>query len=129
MDAETLKVVAQIAGIGGVALAVFLMVFREVIRKNIFTKLLPEEGYRLLRLIIVAAWSVAIIGVVAWIYAKGQAIPTVDANGTTVKDFTVAGLIVDADGNGLGGVDVFALGNDQHSKTSDDGAFKLTIRA
>jgi hypothetical protein len=85
MDAETLKVVAQVAGIGGIALAVLLMVFREVIQKNIFTRLSQEEGYRLLRLMIVSTWSVAIIGVGAWVYAKGQGAPTVDAAGTVVK--------------------------------------------
>jgi hypothetical protein len=129
MDAETLKVVAQVAGIGGIALAVLLMVFREVIQKNIFTSLSPEEGYRLLRLIIVSTWSVAIIGVGAWIYTKTQGAPTVDAAGTVVKEFAVSGLITDADNNGLGDVDVFMVGGDDHVRTNDSGAFRLKIKA
>src|SRR5689334_1511523 len=97
MDAETLKVVAQVAGIGGVALAVLLMVFREVIQKNIFPNLSQDSGYRLLRLIIVSTWSVAIVGVGAWVYAREQAKPTVDETGTVVKEFAVSGLITDGD--------------------------------
>ena len=35
MDTELLKVVGQVAGIGGLALGVFLLLFREIIRKKI----------------------------------------------------------------------------------------------
>src|SRR5437763_9171007 len=129
MDAETLKVVAQVAGIGGVALAVLLMVFREVIQKNIFTSLSAEEGYRLLRLIIVSTWSVAIIGMGAWGYAKAQATPSVHASGAVVKEFAVSGLITDGDNNGLGDVDVFMVGGEDHVRTNNSGAFTLKIKA
>lgn len=70
MDADVLKVVGQIAGIGGLALGVFLLLFRDIIRKNIFPKLPPAEAYRLLRLITIAVWSVAIAGIVAWVYTS-----------------------------------------------------------
>lgn len=68
MEALILKEVGQIAGIGGLALGVFLLLFREVIRKNIFPKLPAREAYRLLRLITGAVWSVTIIGILAWVY-------------------------------------------------------------
>jgi hypothetical protein len=68
MDASVLKVVGQIAGIGGLSLGVFLLLFREVIRKNIFPKLPAQEAYKLLRLITGAVWSVAIVGILAWVY-------------------------------------------------------------
>src|SRR6185295_4793206 len=129
MDAETLKVVAQVAGIGGIALAVLLMVFREVIQKNIFTSLSQEEGYRLLRLIIVSTWSVAIVGVGAWVYARDQGKPTVDETGAVVKEFAVSGLVTDADNNGLTDVDVFMVGADDHVRTNESGAFTLKLRA
>jgi hypothetical protein len=62
MDADVLKIVGQVAGIGGLALGVFLLLFRDIIRKNIFPKLPPAEAYRLLRLITLAVWSLAIVG-------------------------------------------------------------------
>ncbi len=68
MDPQILKTVGQVAGIGGLALGVFLLLFKDIIRKNIFPKLPAAEAYRLLRLITGAVWSVAIVGIVAWVY-------------------------------------------------------------
>ena len=39
METDTLKTVGQVAGVGGIALVVFLRLFREVIRKSIFPTL------------------------------------------------------------------------------------------
>ena len=49
MDTELIKTVGQVAGIGGIALGVFLLLFRDLIRKQIFPTLAKREGYRLLR--------------------------------------------------------------------------------
>ncbi len=62
MEAEVLKTVGQIAGIGGIALGVFLFLFRDIIRKNIFPQLTKQHSYRLLRLISVLVFLVAIAG-------------------------------------------------------------------
>jgi hypothetical protein len=80
MDAAVLKAVGQVAGIGGLALGVFLLLFREIIRKKIFPKLPPAEAYSLLRLIIVAVWSVAIVGIAAWVYSGQGLAKTVSAD-------------------------------------------------
>jgi hypothetical protein len=68
MDVELLKIAAQVAGIGGLSLGVLLLVFRDVVRKRIFPMLKPEQGYRLLRLIIVLVWLVAVVGIGAWVW-------------------------------------------------------------
>lgn len=48
-----LGVVGQVAGIGGLALGVLLLVLRDIIRKNIFPKFKDERlAFRLLRLIV-----------------------------------------------------------------------------
>ena len=83
MDADVLKIVGQVAGIGGLALGVFLLLFRDIIRKNIFPKLPPAEAYRLLRLITVAVWSVAIVGIAAWVYSTQARQPSHD--GTVIQ--------------------------------------------
>ena len=72
MQAEILEALGQIAGIGGIALGVLLLVFRDVVRKAIFPRLTPDHGYRLLRLIIVSVWSVAVLGLGAWIWTDVQ---------------------------------------------------------
>ncbi len=72
MEAEILKVAGQIAGIAGLSVGVLLILFREVIRKNIFPNLTKEQGYRLLRLIIMLVWSLALVGITAWAYTSLQ---------------------------------------------------------
>jgi hypothetical protein len=64
---DVLGTVGKIAGIGGIALGVFLLIFRDVIRRKIFSRLPAAETYRLLRLIIVLTFLIACLGVFAWI--------------------------------------------------------------
>jgi hypothetical protein len=73
MDAELLKTLGQTLGIGGLALGIFFLLFREVIRKSIFPTLKKDDAYRLLRLISVLIWSVAVIGIGAWIWGDRKA--------------------------------------------------------
>jgi hypothetical protein len=72
MDAELLKTLGETLGIAGVALGIFFLLFREVIRKSIFPKLEKADAYRLLRLVTVLIWSVAVIGIAAWVWGNGR---------------------------------------------------------
>ena len=92
MDAEVLKVVAEAAGIGGLALGVFLILFREIIRKKIFPRLPAEHAYRLLRLLSILIFLIAGLGIVAWVWvethprtAASAAVNTGIANTGTMK--------------------------------------------
>jgi hypothetical protein len=69
MDSPSLLLtVGKIAGIGGIALGVVLIIFREVIRKNIFPNLAQVQGFRIIRLIVVLTFCIAALGVAAWAY-------------------------------------------------------------
>lgn len=70
VEVEVLATVGKIAGIGGIALGVMLLLFRELIRKSIFPTLKKADAHRLLRLIVVLVWSVAIAGIGAWVWAE-----------------------------------------------------------
>ncbi|HEY0783418.1 MAG TPA: hypothetical protein VGE98_13245, partial [Thermoanaerobaculia bacterium] len=70
MDLDILKTVGQIAGIGGIALGVVFLLFREVIRKAIFPQLGPQQGYRLLRLIVILTFLIAALGLTAWTWTS-----------------------------------------------------------
>lgn len=70
MDTELLNTVGQIAGIGGLALGTFLILFREIIRKSIFPTITKEHAYRLLRLIAFFVWTVALVGIGAWAWTE-----------------------------------------------------------
>lgn len=70
MDAQILKTLGQVAGIGGIAFGVLLLVFRDVIRKKIFPMLTKEQAYRLLRLVLVLVSLVALAGIGAWVWVS-----------------------------------------------------------
>jgi hypothetical protein len=70
METDVLKTVGEIAGIGGIALGVFLLLFRDIIRRSIFPRLTKEQGFRLLRFVAVLVWSVALVGVGVWVWVE-----------------------------------------------------------
>ena len=72
MERALLETLGRIAGIGGLALGVFLLLFREVIRKNVFPKLSDEYAYRLIRQFMYLTFGIAILGILAWAYVATQ---------------------------------------------------------
>jgi len=64
---ELFKTFGEIAGIGGFALGVLLFIYRDVIRKNIFSTLGEKNSYELMRLIIILVFVIAVIGIAALI--------------------------------------------------------------
>ncbi|RJX30387.1 MAG: hypothetical protein C4531_08970 [Desulfurivibrio sp.] len=70
MDIELLKTVGQVAGIGGIALGVFLLLFRDIINKNFFTQLTKTQSYNLFKLISILVWSIALAGIIAWVWTS-----------------------------------------------------------
>ena len=70
MDLDLLKTVGQIAGIGGLALGVLLLVFRQILAKNIFPMLRKDDAYRLLRLMAILVFVVALAGLGAWVLVE-----------------------------------------------------------
>jgi hypothetical protein len=66
LDTTLLETLGRIAGIGGIAAGVLLIVFREVLRKTVFSKISPDHSYRLLRLVVVFTGLVAIGGLATW---------------------------------------------------------------
>lgn len=69
-DLDLLKRLGQIAGIAGISVGVLLLVFRDIIRKEIFPRLTKAQGFKVLTLIIITVWSVALVGVGAWVLVE-----------------------------------------------------------
>ncbi len=67
---DVMEVVASIAGIGGIAIALALYVFRDIIRKKIFPTLQQKQAYRLIGYIIAATTLISLAGIVAWVIVK-----------------------------------------------------------
>ncbi len=70
MELEILKVAGQVAGIGGLAVGAIVLIYRDVIAKNIFPSLTKSQAYSLLKLVVVLSWSVAMAGIAAWTYVS-----------------------------------------------------------
>lgn len=67
MDANLFKIAGVVAGIGGIALATVVLIFREVIRKEIFPQLTKHQAYNLLNRIIVLTFVIGALGIGAYI--------------------------------------------------------------
>lgn len=65
-----LETLGQVAGIGGISLGVLLLIFKEIIRKNIFPGLNRQQAYNILKLIILLTFFVAIAGIAAWLWSE-----------------------------------------------------------
>jgi hypothetical protein len=70
MQDSFLQVFGQVAGIGGLALGVLLVIYREVLRRRMFPQLTRDHAYRIIILIIVLTWTIAVVGVAAWVYTS-----------------------------------------------------------
>jgi hypothetical protein len=62
----SLEALAQIAGIGGIALGAFILIFRDVLRKNFFSQMTSDQSYRVVMTIVVLTWTIGIGGLLVW---------------------------------------------------------------
>jgi hypothetical protein len=72
LSSSFVETASAVAGIGGLAISVFLILSREIIRKNIFPNLTRLQAYKIIRLIIILSFVVSMAGLGAWIYNDGK---------------------------------------------------------
>jgi hypothetical protein len=65
---ETIKEVGKWTGLGGVALLLVLYIYREIIRKDIYSKMTKSQTYRVINLILVLTALVAVLGILAYAF-------------------------------------------------------------
>ena len=73
MDLEIVKVVGQVAGIGGLSIGFVILIFRDIIRKNIFPSLTKSQSFRIILIVVICTWSIALSGIGAWVYTETYA--------------------------------------------------------
>lgn len=66
------QTLAGAAGLAGISVGLVLVIFRDIINKNIFQKLSPEHSYGILRLIIQLTFAVGILGIGAWVVDRSH---------------------------------------------------------
>jgi hypothetical protein len=136
MDIEILKTLGGVAGIGGIAIGMILLVYREIIRKNVFPRLSQRDAYRLLRHIAFLSWSIAVLGVAGWTWSQSLLHPGTtsgtaaasEASPAPKQNLVVAGTVVDQATNDAVGQATIAVDVDGLSVTSEDsGNFQLVL--
>ncbi len=110
IDVEIINAVGQIAGIGGISLGIFLSLFKEIIKKIVFLKFKIENEvllYKLLRLVIISVWSIAVIGIGAWVFSSNKETSEQNnaQNSTDIPKLKIDPVTTKAPGNPIISVD------------------------
>ncbi len=68
MNLDALSELGKIAGIAGIAIGALVLIFNSVIRKKIFPNLTRDQGYKVIRMVVLFAGVLALIGIAAWVF-------------------------------------------------------------
>lgn len=71
MSGHLIEIVGKTAGIGGIALGILLVIFRDIIRK-LFPNLTRKQTYNLLVLMVSLVWTIALAGLASWTYVSAR---------------------------------------------------------
>lgn len=130
MDSDLFKIAGAVAGIGGIAFASVVYIFREVIRKEIFPQLTKDQAYKLVNRIIVLTFMIGVLGVVAYLAINLRNVPqrpTPAPTPTPIPETRLFGTVFDQNERPLQGakVTVDEVPGMQPVETSSDGVFIL----
>jgi len=135
VDYELFKIAGAVAGIGGIALAAVVYIFREVIRKEIFPRLTKGQAYKLLNRIIVLVFVIGVLGILAYLVvnwqngSRGNTSQGREAQTPTPTPATseLSGTVLDQNDNPLQGakVTIDELPGMKPAETSSDGLFTI----
>ena len=104
MDFDILEKLGKIAGIAGITVGAVVIIFSGIIQKKIFPGLTKEQGFRIIKMIILFAGLLAIIGIGAWIYTDYQKNKIDKTNQLKVKH--VVGFVNDVNGDPVTSVNI-----------------------
>jgi hypothetical protein len=71
MDLKIVEEAGKIAGLGGLALAVFLLLFMAVIKNTrLFSRMTADQTFKIVRQFLYLTFVIAALGLGAWVYAR-----------------------------------------------------------
>jgi hypothetical protein len=72
MESRLLSNLGKVAGIGGIALGLFLLIFRDILAKNILPQagLEADHGFALIMAMMILTFGISGVGILAWIIAR-----------------------------------------------------------
>jgi hypothetical protein len=126
MDFDILEKLGKVAGIAGITVGAVVIIFSGIIQKKIFPGLTKEQGFRIIKMIILFAGLLAVIGIGAWIYTDYQKNKIDRTNQLKVKH--VIGYIKDIDNSPISNVNIEVAQYDEIiDYTDQDGKFVIKI--
>jgi hypothetical protein len=88
---QALKVLAEAAGLGGIAVGLTLYLYRDVIRSKFLRQLNQKQSFIILLVMITLAWSIAIAGIVSYVVlsrSEKEKVAYIDERVDEVLDFS-----------------------------------------
>src|SRR5262245_60014668 len=72
METNILRTVGKVAGLGGIALGVFLLVFQGVLQKQFLPQagLSPAQAFAIILSLMILTFGIAGIGMIAWLVSR-----------------------------------------------------------
>jgi hypothetical protein len=132
MDVQILRTVGGVAGLAGLAIGMILLLYREIVRKNIFPTLTKRDAYRLLRNVAVLSWSIAMFGILSWVWSTAilhKNPPAANGIAAAAEEPpVVAGTVVDQSTNmGIGQATIAVDGQSSGVTSEDSGNFRIML--
>jgi hypothetical protein len=123
---DILEKLGKVAGIAGIAVGALVLIFGGIIQKNIFPGMTKEQGFRIIRMMIIAASLLAIFGIAAWVYTEFQAGKREKEASLITK--SLIGQVFDQDGASIPNVKAsIAQMPEILDKADQDGKFVLRL--
>ncbi len=63
---NNLEVILKYTGLAGLSITILFLLFKNIIRKNIFPRLSQDQGYKILRLIIVLVFIMSMVSIITY---------------------------------------------------------------
>jgi hypothetical protein len=126
-QSDVFRSIGPAAGLAGLVVGMIVILFKEIIRKRIFPLLPKRDAYRLLRTILVLAWSLAIVGIGSWTYLEVNAreVPSLPK---AAERLVIAGTVIDYRSNlGIGQAQIEVDGLKDVFSSEDSGNFRIEL--
>lgn len=123
---DILEKLGKVAGIAGIAVGALVLIFGGIIQKNIFPGMTKEQGFRIIRMMIVAASLMALLGIVAWIYIDFK--KSEGDKKASLLSKSLVGYVKNEAGNGIASVKTSVVQiSDIEDKSDNDGKYVLHL--
>jgi hypothetical protein len=132
MDVQIFRTLGGVAGLAGLAIGMIVLLYREIVRKNVFPTLTKRHSYRLLRNIAILSWSIAMFGILCWVWSTAvlhRSQPAAaDAAVVPEEPLVVAGTVVDQSTNmGIGQATIVVDEQNASFVSEDTGNFRIVL--